>query len=105
VAVPRKYWLIAALVVLVALTAGGAYAAREPYAVARMATGYAAKETCSCLHVSGRALDSCIAELPQQARESVVLTTSGDSVRASILFGAVSADSVYEDGFGCRLVN
>jgi hypothetical protein len=102
--VPGKYWLIAALV-LVALLAGGAYAAREPYAVARMATGYAAKETCSCLHVSGRALEACIAELPQQARESIALTTTGARVHASALFNVIGADAVYEDEYGCRLLN
>ena len=100
----RKFWLIGALVV-VALVAGGAYAGREPYAYARIATGYAAKQTCSCLHVSGRTLGSCMAEFPPQAREHFTVTSTGDRVRASVLFGVVSAEAQFEDGYGCRLLN
>mgnify|MGYP001191662659 FL=1 len=101
----RKYWLIGALILVVALIAGGAYAGREPYTYARMATGYAAKETCSCLHVSGRPLESCLAEFPQEARRNVTVTPTGNRVRASVLFGAVSANAEYEDGYGCRLLD
>ena len=101
----RKYWLIGGAVILVALIAGGAYAAREPYVYARAATAYAAKQTCSCLHVSGRTMDSCMAEFPQDARGQFSVTSTGNTVHAGVLFNAISADAVYEEEYGCRLLN
>lgn len=101
----RKYWLIGALVSFVALGVGGAYAAREPVAYATIATGYAAKETCSCLFVSGRTMDSCLSEFPEDVRGKFNVTASGHQVRASVLFGVIHADARYDEGFGCRAVN
>jgi hypothetical protein len=103
--VSRKYWLIGAAAILVALIAGGAYAGREPYTYARVATAYAAKQACSCLHVSGRTMASCMAEFPQDARGRFTVTSSANRVHASVLFNAISADAVYEPDYGCRLVN
>jgi hypothetical protein len=103
--VSRKYWLIGAALSLVALIAGGAYAARDPYAYARIATAYAAKQACSCLHVSGRTMDSCMAEFPADARGRFSVTSSGNRVHASVLFNAISAEAVYEEDYGCRLLN
>lgn len=99
----RKYWLWG----LAAIAAGIAaltWLYRNDVAYARIATGYAAKQTCSCLHVSGRPLDSCIAEFPPEAREQISVSVEGNTVRASVLFGAVHAQAVHEDGFGCRLL-
>jgi hypothetical protein len=103
--VSRKYWLIGSAVILVALIAGGAYAAREPVTYARVATSYAAKQLCSCLHVSGRTMDSCMAEFPQDARSQFAITSTGNIVHASVLFNAISADATYEEAYGCRLTN
>ncbi|MBS0385205.1 MAG: hypothetical protein JSS00_07630 [Proteobacteria bacterium] len=101
----RKYWLLGVLAILALLVGGGAYAAREPYAYARVATAYAAKQMCSCLHVSGRTADSCMAEFPQAARGQFSVTSTGNRVHASVMFDAVSADAVYEEEYGCRLLN
>lgn len=101
----RKYWLIGGAVILVALVAGGAYAAREPVAYARVATAYAAKQLCSCLHVSGRTMDSCMAEFPPEARGQIHVTASGANVHAGVLFNAISANATYEEEYGCRLQN
>jgi hypothetical protein len=103
--VSRKYWLIGGAVILVAVITGGAYAAREPVTYARVATSYAAKQLCSCLHVSGRAMESCMAEFPQEARGQIRLTSTGNTVHAGVLFNAISADAVYEEEYGCRLLN
>jgi len=103
--VSRKYWLIGGAVILVALIGGGAYAARNPVAYAHVATAYAAKQLCSCLHVSGRAMDSCMAEFPQEARGNFTVTSTGNRVHASVLLNAIGADAVYEDEYGCRLTN
>lgn len=97
--------MVGALVVVLAAAVGGGYAGREPYAYARIATGFAAKQTCSCLHVSGRSLASCMSELPQAARSRFAITQSADRVRASVLFGVVHAEAQYEEGYGCRLLD
>lgn len=102
----RKRWiLVGALTVLVLGVAGGAWAMRDQVAYARIATGYAAKQTCSCLHVSGRELESCMADFPEDARQQISIAQSGDSVSASVLFGAISAEAVFEPEYGCRIVN
>lgn len=101
----RKRWIwVGVAVAAVALIGGGAWASRGQIAYAQVATTYAAKTTCSCLRVSGRTMDSCIADFPAEARENIEMTEDGDAVRASVLLGAISAEAVYEDGFGCRIV-
>ena len=76
---------------------------QDDLAYANIATGYAAKQTCSCRFVSGRTLDSCIADFPTDARDAITVTETATHVRASELFGAISAEAAYEEGFGCQL--
>jgi hypothetical protein len=103
--VSRKRWIwTIVLVVAIAAVAGGAWAARDQVTYAHIATGYAAKQMCSCLHVSGRTLDSCLADYPEDARENITVSTEGDNVRASVLFGAIRSEATFEDGYGCRIV-
>lgn len=101
----RKRWigLIVLGVVAGALALGG-WAARDQFAYADIATGYAAKQTCSCLYVSGRSLESCLADFPADAREAIAITQDGESVRASVLFGVFSSEAVADGEFGCRVV-
>jgi hypothetical protein len=104
--VSRKRWIWAGvLAVGLAALGAGAWASRGQIAYANIATGYAAKQTCSCLHVSGRSLDSCIADFPTDARENIRVTQDGNNVEASVLFGAISASAIYEEEYGCRIVN
>jgi len=104
--VSRKRWLVVGAVALAGVAAPGLiWSFQDEYAYARMATGFAAKQTCSCRHVSGRGMESCLSDLPEDARTALSVTENGTSVRASVLFGAVSAEAVFEDGFGCSLVN
>lgn len=100
----RKRWVWGGvLAVVLAAIGAGAWASRGQVAYANIATGYAAKQTCSCLHVSGRTLDSCLADFPPEARGNIDVTQDGDTVRASVLFGAISAAAVYEGEYGCRI--
>jgi hypothetical protein len=104
--VPRKRWILAGVLAVIVLgLAGGAWAMRDQVAYARIATGYAAKQTCSCLNVSGREMESCMADFPEDARQQMSVVQSGDSVTASVLFGAISAEAVFEPEYGCRMVN
>jgi hypothetical protein len=104
--VSRKRWIWTGLLAAALLAiAGIGWSLRDDLGFARIATGYAAKQTCSCLHVSGRTLDSCIADFPDEARGPLqVSEPAPGQVRASVLFGAVSAQAVYEEGFGCRIL-
>ncbi len=100
----RKRWMWVAGVSLAAVVAASsAWTLRGQIAYARIATAYAAKQTCSCLHVSARTLESCVADFPEDAREAVSVTQEGERVRASVLLGAISAEAVSDGEFGCRI--
>ncbi len=104
----RKHWIWAGAIVLgIAVIAGGtAYALRDSFTYADMATGYAAKQTCSCVHVSGRSLESCLDDFPDPAaREQLTVSIDGDRVRATALFGAFHSEAVFEAEFGCTIVD
>jgi hypothetical protein len=104
--VSRKRWLwLGVLAASLAAVGAAAWASRDEIAYARIATGYAAKQTCSCLHVSGRTLDSCMADFPPDARGNIDVTQNGEGVRASVLFGAISAEARYEEAYGCSLLD
>lgn len=99
----RALWLFLFAGILALVIAAG-FAAQAPLAYARVAVTYAAKQACSCLHVSGRAFESCMSDFPADAAQSIVVSAEGAEVRASTLFGAVSARARYEDGFGCAIL-
>ncbi|GAM98042.1 hypothetical protein U91I_01672 [alpha proteobacterium U9-1i] len=102
----RWLWIGGIAVALLLLVGGGAYAMRDSFTFAGIATGYAAKQTCSCRFVSGRSMESCLADFPDQAaREQMSIVEDGNLVRASALFGAFSSEAIYEEEFGCRVVN
>lgn len=100
----RKHWMWAIALVLVVVVGGGAWASRDQVTYAHIATGYAAKQVCSCLHVSGRTMDSCLAEYPEDARQSITVTSEGDNVRASVLWGAIRSEATFDGEYGCRIV-
>ena len=66
-------------------------------------TGYAAEQTCSCLFVSGRPLESCTHDLEPLAQKIVRITPGDHEVTARVL-GVIRARARYEAGFGCSLV-
>ncbi|MGE0740399.1 MAG: hypothetical protein AB7O98_03590 [Hyphomonadaceae bacterium] len=101
----RKRWIwIGAPVIIILILASVGFAMRDQIAYARVATGYAAKETCSCLHVSGRTLDSCMGDFPAEARNNITIAAEGDTVRASVLFGAIASAARYEAEYGCAII-
>jgi hypothetical protein len=90
---------------VIALLVGAGIAAQPAVSYANIATAYAAKQTCSCRFVSGRPLDSCLADFPDDARGQLSVSEDGDHFRASALYGTFKAEAVYEEGFGCRLLS
>ena len=96
-----KRWLAVAIVVAVA----GALVplAGKFLAYGRIAAGYTAQQTCSCLHVSRRPLASCLAEYPPDQIKLIAFDTAGDRVRITA-FGVFHGESVFEEGYGCQPV-
>jgi hypothetical protein len=98
-------WLWAAGVgAIAALGVGGYVLAREPLAYVEMATGFGAKQLCSCLYVSERTSASCMAEFPAEARDQLTFTVSADAVEASALFGVISSRAALTPEGGCTIV-
>jgi len=103
--VSRKRWIwVTVLLVVAAAAAGGAWTARGQITYAHIATGYAAKQLCSCMHVSGRDLESCVSDYPEDARRNIAVAADHNTVRASVLFGAIRSEAVFEGEYGCRIV-
>ena len=65
-------------------------------------TGYAAQQTCACLFVSGRTLESCLGDLEPLARKLISVHPATAEVTASGL-ALETATARYEKGFGCSL--
>lgn len=65
-------------------------------------TGYAAQQTCACLYISHRSLDSCLGDLEPLARKLISVHPGSNDVTASG-FAVVTATAHYETGFGCAL--
>jgi hypothetical protein len=94
----RGKWIIGGAVV--AVLAAGAWFGRDAAAFADIGTAYAAKQTCSCVFVSGRTLESCRADLPAAPGVDLKIAVSGDEVTASAL-GLFKASARFENGYGC----
>ncbi len=94
--------LIVAVALLLLIIVGIVYVPRAT-AFLRIGTVYAAQQTCACLHVSGRTLDSCTAELGRAGR-LLKMNADGDTVRTSALFGLFTGEARNEPPFGCHPV-
>ena len=102
----RKRWFLIVGIALAGVALPGiAWTLQDEGQYARIATGYAAKETCSCLNVSGRDLQSCIADFPAEARGAVRVTQHGDPISTTMPVSAISAQATFEDGFGCAIAD
>lgn len=101
----RRNVRLAGFVALVILL--GAVVAWRRYRVSALldaGAGYSAQQTCACLWVSGRTLESCKMDLDPLARRLVSIRVGANEVTASGL-GIATATAGYEKGFGCSLRN
>jgi hypothetical protein len=96
-----RRWQIVVVCVLL-LVAVTVYLGRDQLALARIGSGFAAKQTCSCLHVSGRPLASCMKDFDADAARWLSWQVGDRSVTVSAL-GLFSSTSVFNDGFGCHV--
>lgn len=92
-------------VTAVAILGAAGWIGRDVYAEARIGTAYAAKQTCSCLFVAHRVMESCKTDYDPAAVKPLTWQTAADGVTVSALSGLVSAKAVFEDGFGCHPAN
>jgi hypothetical protein len=99
----RKWVLI--IGVLVVLIVGVVWGSRDTFATARVGTVYVAKQTCSCLFVAGRPLDSCYTDFDTEAVRPLRVSVAASSVTVSALAGLISARAQYDAGYGCHPVN
>jgi len=66
-------------------------------------TGYAAEQTCACLFIAGRDLESCRRDLEPLAQKIISIKPGDHEVTARAL-GIIRARARYQEGFGCSLV-
>jgi hypothetical protein len=102
VLVKRKWQIVIGAATLI--VAGIAYLARDQVALARIGTGFAAEQTCSCLYVSRRPLGSCMTDFDPAAARWFTWHVDERKVTVSALLGVFVSTSVFDDGFGCHVV-
>lgn len=101
----RAQWALIGGVAAIVLIGAAAWAGRDVYAEAHLGTTYVAKQTCSCLFIAHRSMESCRTDYASKDVEPLSWETAADSVTVSALGGLIAAQSVYEDGFGCHPVD
>jgi len=70
--------------------------------LAHIGAGYSAQQTCACLFIESRTLESCMTDLDPLARRLVSVRPGSDEVVASG-FAFSTATARFEKGFGCSL--
>jgi hypothetical protein len=98
----RRKWRLPALAGIVTVAVIAAWRVFRLSEVAHIGAGYAAEQTCACLFVSSRSLESCRGDLNPLTRWVVSVRPGTDQVTASSL-GLAKATAQYEKNFGCTL--
>jgi hypothetical protein len=70
--------------------------------LAHIGAGYTAQQTCACLFIGRRTLESCLTDLDPLARRLISVRPGSEEVTATGL-GVSTATARYEKGFGCSL--
>jgi hypothetical protein len=98
----RRKWLLPAIAGIVTVAVIAAWSVFRVSELAHIGAGYAAEQTCACLFVSSRSLESCRGDLNPLTRWVVSVRPGTDQVTASSL-GLAKATAQYEKNFGCTL--
>jgi hypothetical protein len=101
-ALARRKWLALGVVAFLVIAVVVAWRVFRVPLLLNIGTGYAAQQTCACLYVSRRTLESCLGDLEPLARKLISVRPGADEVTASG-FALVTATAHYEKGFGCAL--
>ena len=98
----RGKGLLIGIIVVVVIVGGALFFGRDTWATAKLGTVYVAKQTCSCLFVAGRSMDSCRTDYDPAAIKPLTVEKLEHGVKVSALAGRVSARAEFEQGFGCH---
>jgi len=101
-ALARRNRVILGVVIFLLVAVAVAWRVFRVPLLVNIGVGYAAQQTCACLFVSGRTLDSCLGDLEPLARRLISIHPGAAEVTASS-FGLESATARYDQGFGCSL--
>jgi hypothetical protein len=101
-ALARRKWLILGVLAFLVIAVVVAWRVFRVPLLLNIGTGYAAQQTCACLYVSHRTLESCLGDLEPLARKLISVHQGTEEVTASG-FAVVAATAHYEKGFGCAL--
>ena len=102
----RKRWILAGVAAAaLAVVAFIGVKVSDMATYGNIATGYTAQQTCACLYVSGRTLDSCKSDYPSDAVSQIRFDVTGERVRVSAGGGLFKAESTYDERYGCRIAN
>lgn len=94
-----------AIIVLVVLVGAAMFFGRDTWTTAQLGTVYVAKQTCSCLFVAGRPMDSCRTDYDPAAIKPLTVEKLEHGVKVTALGGIVAAQAEFEQGFGCHPAN
>ena len=101
-ALTRRKWLALGVVAVLAIAVVVAWRVFRVPLLLNIGTGYAAQQTCACLYISHRSLESCLGDLEPLARKLISVRPGVDEVTDSG-FLLVTATAHHEKGFGCAL--
>jgi hypothetical protein len=101
-ALARRKRLALGAVILLLLAVVVAWRVFRVSLMLNIGTGYAAQQTCACLFVSARTIESCLGDLDPLARKLISIRPGTAEVTASGFF-LKTATARYESGFGCSL--
>jgi len=101
-ALTRRKWIALGVIVSLVIAVAVAWRVLRVSLLVNIGTGYAAQQTCACLFVSGRTIDSCLGDLEPLARKLISVHPGAAEVTASGLL-LDTATARYEKGFGCSL--
>jgi len=101
-ALTRRKRLALGVVALLLIGVAVAWRVLRVPLLANIGTGYAAQQTCACLFVSRRTIDSCLGDLEPLARKLISIHPGAGEVTATG-FVLATATARYEEGFGCSL--
>jgi hypothetical protein len=101
-ALARRKRLALGAVVLLLVAAIVAWRVFRVSLMLNIGTGYAAQQTCACLFVSARSIESCLGDLDPLARKLISIHPGTAEVTASGLL-LKTATARYDSGFGCSL--
>lgn len=103
-ALARRKRLLVGSVAVVLVAAAVAWRTFRVSDLASIGSGYSAEQTCACLFIGRRTLDSCLGDLDPVARKLITVRPGSNEVTASG-FGVAAATARFEPGFGCSLRN